>query len=43
MTKAGNQDAYGVLTEPATLTIRRRLPGPIERRAVRGKSCITEA
>lgn len=24
-------DAYGVLTEPATLTIQRRLPGPIER------------
>ncbi|MGE0315333.1 MAG: SRPBCC family protein [Lautropia sp.] len=24
-------DAYGVLTEPATLTIRRLLPGPIER------------
>ena len=29
-----NQDtesAYGVLTEPATLTLKRRLPGPIER------------
>ena len=24
-------DAYGVLTEPATLTIRRLLPGPVER------------
>lgn len=24
-------DAYGVLTEPATLTIQRMLPGPIER------------
>src|SRR5208337_1226278 len=24
-------DAYGVLTEPATLTIQRVLPGPIER------------
>lgn len=26
-----NDDCYGVLTEPATLTIRRLLPGPIER------------
>ncbi|GGJ37971.1 SRPBCC family protein [Neoroseomonas lacus] len=25
------RDAYGVLTEPATLTIQRRLPGPVER------------
>lgn len=24
-------DAYGVLTEPATLTLRRLLPGPVER------------
>lgn len=24
-------DGYGVLTEPATLTIQRRLPGPVER------------
>lgn len=25
------QNAYGTLTEPATLTVQRRLPGPIER------------
>jgi uncharacterized protein YndB with AHSA1/START domain len=31
MTKLGNPDAYGVLTEPATLKIQRLLPGPIER------------
>jgi uncharacterized protein YndB with AHSA1/START domain len=31
MTKPMQMDAYGVLTEPATLTIRRVLPGPIER------------
>ncbi len=31
MTNAIDQGAYGVLTEPATLTIQRRLPGPIER------------
>jgi uncharacterized protein YndB with AHSA1/START domain len=31
MTELATVDAYGVLTEPATLTIRRLLPGPIER------------
>jgi uncharacterized protein YndB with AHSA1/START domain len=31
MTDTATRDAYGVLTEPATLTIQRRLPGPIER------------
>jgi uncharacterized protein YndB with AHSA1/START domain len=31
MTDVAALDAYGVLTEPATLTIRRLLPGPIER------------
>lgn len=31
MTESATQDAYGVLTEPATLTIERLLPGPIER------------
>jgi uncharacterized protein YndB with AHSA1/START domain len=31
MTELATLDAYGVLTEPATLTIRRLLPGPIER------------
>jgi uncharacterized protein YndB with AHSA1/START domain len=31
MTELATLDAYGVLTEPATLTIRRVLPGPIER------------
>jgi uncharacterized protein YndB with AHSA1/START domain len=31
MTKSVTPDAYGVLTEPATLTIQRILPGPIER------------
>ena len=31
MTDLASLDAYGVLTEPATLTIRRLLPGPIER------------
>ena len=31
MTGSTTLDAYGVLTEPATLTIQRLLPGPIER------------
>ena len=31
MTELSTLDLYGVLTEPATLTIQRRLPGPIER------------
>lgn len=31
MTELAMPDAYGVLTEPATLTIERLLPGPIER------------
>ena len=31
MTGLANPDAYGVLTEPATLKIQRLLPGPIER------------
>src|SRR5271154_1430801 len=31
MTELANLDAHGVLTEPATLTIQRFLPGPIER------------
>ena len=31
MTDLATVDAYGVLTEPATLTIQRLLPGPIER------------
>jgi len=31
MTELANPGAYGVLTEPATLTIQRILPGPIER------------
>jgi len=31
MTGAATLDAYGVVTEPATLTIERRLPGPVER------------
>ncbi len=31
MTELANPDAYGVLIEPATLKIQRRLPGPIER------------
>ena len=31
MNEVATLDAYGVLTEPATLTIRRLLPGPIER------------
>jgi len=30
-TESANVDAYGVLTEPATLKIQRLLPGPIER------------
>jgi uncharacterized protein YndB with AHSA1/START domain len=31
MVELATHDVYGVLTEPATLTIRRLLPGPIER------------
>jgi uncharacterized protein YndB with AHSA1/START domain len=31
MTTLATPDAYGVLTEPSTLTIQRLLPGPIER------------
>lgn len=31
MIERATPDPYGVLTEPATLTIQRRLPGPIER------------
>jgi len=31
MTQLATRSAYGVLTEPATLTIQRRLPGPAER------------
>jgi uncharacterized protein YndB with AHSA1/START domain len=31
MTDLASEDGYGVLTEPATLTIQRFLPGPIER------------
>ncbi|HVA39029.1 MAG TPA: SRPBCC family protein [Candidatus Binataceae bacterium] len=31
MNKLATPDAYGVLTEPATLRIQRLLPGPIER------------
>ena len=31
MTERAPLDGYGVLTEPATLTIQRLLPGPIER------------
>lgn len=31
MTDLATLDAYGTLTEPATLTIQRLLPGPIER------------
>jgi uncharacterized protein YndB with AHSA1/START domain len=31
MNELATPDAYGVLTEPATLTIQRLLPGPIER------------
>jgi len=31
MNERANLDAYGVLTEPATLKIQRLLPGPIER------------
>lgn len=31
MTDLATPDRYGVLTEPATLTIRRLLPGPVER------------
>jgi uncharacterized protein YndB with AHSA1/START domain len=31
MNQSASRDAYGVLTEPATLTIQRVLPGPIDR------------
>lgn len=31
MNRLAAPDAYGVLTEPATLTVQRLLPGPIER------------
>lgn len=31
MTDLATIDAYGALTAPATLTIRRLLPGPVER------------
>ncbi|EIM25873.1 SRPBCC family protein [Microvirga lotononidis] len=31
MTDLATLDAYGVLTEPATLTIQRLLPGPVDR------------
>ena len=31
MTATLTDDAYGTLTEPATLTLQRLLPGPIER------------
>ena len=31
MTDITTVDAYGVLTEPATITLQRVLPGPIER------------
>jgi len=31
MTEVATLDAYGMLSEPATLTIQRLLPGPIER------------
>jgi uncharacterized protein YndB with AHSA1/START domain len=31
MNDVATPDAYGVVTEPATLTIRRLLPGPVER------------
>ena len=31
MTDLATRNAYGVLTDPATLTIQRLLPGPIER------------
>lgn len=31
MTEVATLDAYGVLTEPATLKIQRLLPGPVER------------
>ncbi len=31
MTELATLDAHGVLTEPATVEIRRLLPGPIER------------
>ena len=31
MSKGKTPDPYGALTEPATLTIQRLLPGPIER------------
>lgn len=31
MTKVATDDSYGELSEPATLTIHRLLPGPVER------------
>jgi uncharacterized protein YndB with AHSA1/START domain len=31
MTRSDTDEGYGVVTEPATLTIQRMLPGPIER------------
>jgi uncharacterized protein YndB with AHSA1/START domain len=31
MNESATPDHYGVLSEPATLTIQRLLPGPIER------------
>jgi uncharacterized protein YndB with AHSA1/START domain len=31
MNDFATRDAYGILTEPATLEIKRLLPGPIER------------
>jgi uncharacterized protein YndB with AHSA1/START domain len=31
MNQSASRDSYGVLTEPATLTIQRVLPGPIDR------------
>ena len=39
MTDLATPDAYGVLTEPTTLTIKRLLPGPIERIW----ACLTES
>lgn len=39
MTELATLDPYGVLTEPATLTIRRLLPGPVER----VWACLTES
>jgi uncharacterized protein YndB with AHSA1/START domain len=39
MTGLATLDAYGVLTEPATVEIRRLLPGPVER----VWACLTES